>query len=80
MNDQKLKRARAPNFSEEEKSIIFHCIAKKKHVIENKKTDAVTNKEKSAAWDMVPEDFNSNFNVYKVRIFTLYKNFKLKNL
>lgn len=75
--NQKIKRVGAPNFSEEVKSILFHCLTKKKHSIENKKTDAFSNKDKFDAWDKITEDFNTNLNVNKVRIFAFYKIFKL---
>jgi len=48
-NKGNMKRARAPNIIEEEKSIILHCIPKEKHIIESKKTDKYTNKDKNTA-------------------------------
>jgi hypothetical protein len=36
------KRARAPNFSPDEKVALLNLIKKYSHIIENKKTDAVT--------------------------------------
>lgn len=36
-NEGKFKRVRAPNISNEEKSIILHYISQEKHIIESKK-------------------------------------------
>jgi hypothetical protein len=44
------KRARAPNFSPDEKVALLNLIKKYSHIIENKKTDAVTWQDKSKAW------------------------------
>jgi hypothetical protein len=43
------KRARAPNFSPDEKVALLLLIKKYSHIIENKKTDAVTWQDKSKA-------------------------------
>jgi hypothetical protein len=43
------KRARAPNFSPDEKVALLNLIKKYSHIIENKKTDAVTWQDKSKA-------------------------------
>jgi hypothetical protein len=44
------KRARAPNFSPDEKVALLNLIKKYSHIIENEKTDAVTWQDKSKAW------------------------------
>jgi hypothetical protein len=44
------KRARAPNFSPGEKVALLNLIKTYSHIIENKKTDAVTWQDKSKAW------------------------------
>jgi hypothetical protein len=43
------KRARAPNFSPGEKVALLNLIKTYSHIIENKKTDAVTWQDKSKA-------------------------------
>jgi gas vesicle protein len=43
------KRARAPNFSPDEKVALLNLIKQYSHIIENKKTDAVTWQDKSKA-------------------------------
>jgi hypothetical protein len=43
------KRAQAPNFSPDEKVALLLLIKKYSHIIENKKTDAVTWQDKSKA-------------------------------
>jgi hypothetical protein len=52
MSQQKVekKRARTPNFSPDEKVALLNLIKKYSHIIENKKTDAVTWQDKSKAW------------------------------
>jgi hypothetical protein len=45
----KKKRARAPNFSPDEKVALLNLIKQYSHIIENKKTDAVTWQDKSKA-------------------------------
>jgi hypothetical protein len=52
MSQQKVekKRARTPNFSPDEKVALLNLIKKYFHIIENKKTDAVTWQDKSKAW------------------------------
>jgi hypothetical protein len=44
------KRARTPNFLPDEKVALLNLIKKYSHIIENKKTDAVTWQDKSKAW------------------------------
>jgi hypothetical protein len=44
------KRVRAPNFPPDEKVALLNLIKKYSHIIENKKTDAVTWQDKSKAW------------------------------
>lgn len=64
-NDEKIKRARAPNIFEEEKSIILHCTLKEKHIIDSKKTDKFSNKKKNSAWERITDNFNTHLNVNK---------------
>lgn len=57
---------RSPNFTESEKEIFLTVLLPKyKEVIENKKTDALTNSEKAAAWLSLTLDFNTISTVYK---------------
>ncbi|XP_050063056.1 myb/SANT-like DNA-binding domain-containing protein 3 [Aphis gossypii] len=65
MSDDKMKRLRAPNITEEEKAIILYCIFKEKHIDECKKTDKFNNKEKNDAWERITLSFNSNQSVNK---------------
>jgi hypothetical protein len=44
------KRAQVPNFSPDEKVALLNLIKTYSHIIENKKTDAVTWQDKSKAW------------------------------
>ncbi|KAK4882979.1 hypothetical protein RN001_006298 [Aquatica leii] len=57
MNNQS-NRIRAPRFEAAEKRIIFNIIEKYAHIIENKKTDAVTSEEKNKAWVAVAAELN----------------------
>lgn len=66
MSNDKMKRLRAPNITEEEKAIILYCISKEKHIVECKKTDKFNNKEKNDAWERITLSFNSNQSVNKV--------------
>ncbi|RZB39753.1 Myb DNA-bind 5 domain containing protein [Asbolus verrucosus] len=59
MFQDKEKRQRAPNFSSDEKSLVLTLIYDKKHIIENKKTDGVTNNEKEQAWIIITDLFNA---------------------
>ncbi|KAJ3629943.1 hypothetical protein MTP99_014305 [Tenebrio molitor] len=62
MSQQKVekKRARAPDFSLDEKVALLNLIKKYSHIIENKKTDAVTWQDKSKAWgEIIKKDFGT---------------------
>jgi hypothetical protein len=59
------KRARAPNFSPDEKVALLNLIKKYSHIIENKKTDAVTWQDKSKAWREITNTFNSTSRVHR---------------
>ncbi|KAK9670822.1 Myb/SANT-like DNA-binding domain, partial [Popillia japonica] len=52
------KRDRSANFSNEETRILVDLILKYKHIIENKKTDAITWKQKDAGWTRLTTEFN----------------------
>lgn len=53
------KRVRATNFNETEEDILVQCILRHAKIIENKKTDACTLKEKQSTWEEVAVEFNS---------------------
>ena len=48
------------HFTEMEKCFLTQCIIPYKEVLENKKTDGATNKQKQEAWDAVAEIYNSS--------------------
>lgn len=52
------KRDRSANFSNEETRILVDLILKYKHIIENKKADAITWKQKDAGWTRLTTEFN----------------------
>ncbi|KAJ8948080.1 hypothetical protein NQ318_008431 [Aromia moschata] len=53
------KRIRSTNYSLEEKNLLMTLVNELKHIIENKKTDAVTNSEKEKAWNKIANEFNA---------------------
>ena len=53
------KRDRSINFSAAETRCLIEICVKFKSVIENKKTDAVTNRDKEAAWIEIENMFNA---------------------
>ncbi|XP_063904544.1 uncharacterized protein LOC135142113 [Zophobas morio] len=53
------KRQRGANFTADEKTFVLTLISEQRHIIENKKTDAVTNKEKQRCWEELTNKFNS---------------------
>lgn len=56
------KRSRGKNFNEGDKQRLLEVINNFRSVIENKKTDQVTVKEKVEAWNEIAEEFNSGGN------------------
>jgi hypothetical protein len=56
---KKSKRDRAKNFTEEEKEMLIELVSSFKYIIENKKTDGVTSKQKDRAWASLTENFNA---------------------
>ncbi|XP_031334894.1 myb/SANT-like DNA-binding domain-containing protein 3 [Photinus pyralis] len=59
MDVTKNKRKRTSNFTADEKDTLFNIVYNYKHVVENKKTDAVTWREKENAWEKIASDYNS---------------------
>lgn len=58
------KRKRSGNFTTEEKNLLIELVEKYKGILENKKTNAVTQREKDSMWEKVSNIFNSqNLNV-----------------
>lgn len=58
-------KKRGTNFSNTEKDLLLEIIIKYKHIIENKKTDAVTAKDKGKCWDEITRKFNSESSTYR---------------
>ncbi|KAI4466564.1 apontic [Holotrichia oblita] len=52
-------KKRAANFSTKEECILVSLVKKYKHILENKKTDTVSNKKKIETWNNLANDFNS---------------------
>lgn len=50
---------RGTNFSTGEVFELMELVNQYKHILENKKSDAVTNKQKLQTWDVIAEKFNS---------------------
>lgn len=55
----KIKRERSTNFVEDELELLTDLVIQNKHILENKKTDAVTANLKSKAWQTICKNFNS---------------------
>jgi len=72
INSEKNKCVRASNISEEEKSIILHCISKEKNIIECKKTDKFSNRDKNLVWDGITVNFNTHLGANKVSTYMNY--------
>lgn len=75
-----MKRSRAPNFTTAE---VMHLLklVEKYPVIENKRTDGATTKDKQMAWQSLAEEYNSQTN-FSPRtadnLLACYKNQKIK--
>ncbi|CAG9773628.1 unnamed protein product [Ceutorhynchus assimilis] len=73
-------KKRAPNFSPREKNMLLNTVFAFKGVIENKKTDSVTWRQKDDAWDQIASLFNSqtpeNHHRTKDSLRKLYENIK----
>lgn len=57
--EQKNKRSRSVNYTSEEKHVLLNIILKYKAIVENKKTDAVSNEQKMLGWKKIAEEFNA---------------------
>lgn len=75
------KRQRGPNFTPSEKEALISIVEGFKKILENKKTDSVTNEDKEKAWQKITDIFNSQNTTFRssetLKIF--YNNLK-KNL
>ncbi|KAI4460658.1 hypothetical protein MML48_5g00010615 [Holotrichia oblita] len=56
---EKIARVRLVNFTESENEVLVLIINKYKDIVENKKTDNVSNSEKITAWQNIAKEFNS---------------------
>lgn len=54
------KGKRSANVTEREKEFLISLVQKNLHIIENKKTNAVYNKQKNECWEKLAWDFNAN--------------------
>ncbi|KAK9506792.1 hypothetical protein O3M35_008664 [Rhynocoris fuscipes] len=76
------KRERGSNFSESEKQLLLSIVSEHFQIIENKKSDALTIKEKNNAWELIAERFNAqqceNGTRTAVQLKNAYHNFKRK--
>ncbi|XP_063219111.1 myb/SANT-like DNA-binding domain-containing protein 3 [Bacillus rossius redtenbacheri] len=59
------KRIRTQNFSSDEKMKVLSLVERHKNIIENKRTDAVSCKEKDAAWEKLANTFNAGSSVMR---------------
>lgn len=82
----KRKRERAVNFTELEVRFLVDIALKFSVIIENKKTDAVTSKEKNKAWDDIATKFNAvtgcvnrSAKVLRLKYDSIKRNIKQKN-
>lgn len=57
---QSAHKKRLPNFSSAEKMKLIELIERKKKIIENKKTDNVSAKDKENCWINIMKEFNSS--------------------
>lgn len=57
--NSKVKRERSSNFVDGELELLVDLVVRHKHILENKKTDAVTANLKNKAWEELCKSFNS---------------------
>lgn len=58
-------KKRGTNFSNTEKDLLMEIIIQYKNIIENKRTDAVSAKEKGKCWDEIAHKFNSESSTFR---------------
>lgn len=56
------KQRRSANFSFAERSNLIKVVLKYKDIVENKKTDALTWRQKEDVWNTIENEFNANSN------------------
>ena len=79
MATQRPSTLRAPNFTLYEKQVLIDLVSKRKSVVENNKTDAISAEQKIAAWSQLATEFNSTPKVHQrsaVNLRTGYDNLK----
>lgn len=75
VNNHEDKKKRSQNFSNEEKITLLNIISLYKDLIENKHTDAISNKQKNEAWEKICNNFNSACPDSQHRSVTVLKKF-----
>ncbi|XP_035230321.1 myb/SANT-like DNA-binding domain-containing protein 3 [Stegodyphus dumicola] len=74
--------ANRQNYTSLEKAVLAECVLKYRHIIENKVTNSVTNKEKKKnTWDLIEKEFNSIPEVTvrtATQLYNCYRNLKRK--
>ncbi|KAI5693564.1 hypothetical protein M8J75_001472 [Diaphorina citri] len=48
-----------PNLTNQEKTSLKECVLKYAHLVENKKTDAVSNKQKNEGWEKIAAEMRA---------------------
>lgn len=57
------QKSSSKHYTTLEKKILIEILKKYSNVIENKKTDSTTLKEKDKTWNIITEEYNSSSNV-----------------
>jgi len=57
---QTVNKKKSPNFSNLEKIKLIELIERNKNIIENKKTDNVSTRDKEKCWMKITKEFNNN--------------------
>lgn len=60
MTEKIEKNQRCPNFTAAERILLIKLANKKSGILENKKTDAVTWRDKENCWKLIEKEFNSS--------------------
>lgn len=55
-----VNKKKSPNFSNIEKIKLIELIERNKNIVENKKTDNISTKDKEKCWMKITKEFNSN--------------------
>lgn len=54
------ERKRAKNLTKQDVELLTDLVFRFKHIIENKKTDAITVKQKNDAWETISDEFSAS--------------------